>query len=246
MPEIRRARILAAPAAVLLALGLAAGLGACGSAGGVKSSTAGTQTRASTADAGQSTAAGKAAAKGMRGSARVDLSTRPSSIRGARVTSSGAVQTLAPSAKDHRTAQHNSYASIRAFGSEAKGSEATDISFALLQYLSAKAEGDWATACARLYRPLAENLAKLASRQGSQARGCPEAFAQLSARVSQKALAQEAQIDVSSVRRGSDNRAFVIYKTPQTLSADMPMYLEGEAWRVGAIEAYALRPGETG
>ena len=57
-------------------------------------------------------------------------------------------------------------------------------------------------------------------------------------RGSKAASADAAQIDVASVRRGEGNRAFVIYKTPQTLSADMPMYLDGEVWTVGAIEAY--------
>lgn len=192
---------------------------------------------------GETTGREGAGKEGREGAHHVDLSTDPAKIRGARVTSTGAVQTLSPSAKDQAIAQHNSYASIRAFGAEAEGSEETDITFALLQYLSAKAEGDWPTACARLYSVLRESLERQPRARG---KGCPELFAELMRRAPQSALAEQAKIDVSSVRRGSGNRAFVIYKTPATLSADMPMYLEGGVWKVGAIEAYALRPGEGG
>jgi len=249
-------------ATALAAAALALGLGACGGGGGGESSTASTETRAATGGgsqgggaAGEAGAAGreasagkqgggakKAGAKGKGGSARVDLSTDPARIRGARVTSTGAVQTLPPSARDQASAQHNSYASIRAFGAAAEGSEATDISFALLQYLSAKAEADWATACARLYSVLRESVER---QPGAAGQGCPAAFGDLMKTVPRSVLAEQAKIDVSSVRREGD-KAFVIYKTPDTLSADMPMRLDGGVWVMGAIEAYALRPGEAG
>lgn len=165
------------------------------------------------------------------------LATDPGSIRGARVTATGAVQTLPPSEAGRAEAMENSYASIRAFGEESEGEEATDITFALVQYLDAKAHGDWATACARLYSVLRENLEKSAA-----GRDCPEVYGTLMSRVPADSRAAAAEIDVASVRRGEGNRAFVIYKTPDTLSADMPMYLDGGVWTVGAVEAYALTP----
>jgi hypothetical protein len=165
------------------------------------------------------------------------LATDPTSIQGARVTAKGAVQTLPPSAAAQQEAMENSYASIKAFGSEAEGSEATDITFALAQYLSAKAGGDWATACARLYSVLRENLEK-----SSPGNDCAQAYGDLMSRSPAASRAEAARIDVASVRRGEGNRAFVIYKTPATLSADMPMYLEGDLWTVGALEAYILTP----
>jgi len=168
---------------------------------------------------------------------KVDLKVRPGSIRGARVTSTGAVQTLPPDESARNTAQENSYSSIKQFGEEASGEEATDITFALVQYLTAKVEGDWPTACARLYDPLRERLERGAD---GAARSCPEVFGELMSRVPQASLAEQAKIDVSSVRRGGDDRAFVIYKTPDTLSADMPMYLKDGVWKVGALEAYVL------
>jgi hypothetical protein len=173
------------------------------------------------------------------------LETNPAAIRGARVTSKGAVQTLPPSDEAHVEAMENSYSSIKAFGEESEGSEATDITFALTQYLNAKASGDWATACARIYSVLRDNIAKLAEKSKDPAitaGGCPAAFGTLMERGSPATFAEEAKIDVASVRRGEDNRAFVIYKTPKTLSADMPMYLEGDVWTVGAIQAYSLTP----
>lgn len=164
------------------------------------------------------------------------LETNPAAIPDAVVTETGAVQTLPPSPAAQETAMENTYSSIKAFGEEAEGSEATDITFALVQYLNAKAEADWATACARIYSVLRTNIAKTAGDD------CPRAFGAMMERASKERLAQDAQIDVASIRRGSDNRAFVIYKTPTTLSADMPMYLEGEVWTVGAIDAYVLTP----
>jgi hypothetical protein len=147
------------------------------------------------------------------------------------------VQTLAPDPGEREVAQENSYSSIKAFGEEAEGEEATNITFALVQYLTAKADGDWATACARLYSVLRQSF----ERDGAS---CTETYGALVGRSAQSTREEQARIDVSSVRRGEGNRAFVIYKTPQTLSADMPMYVEEGIWKVAAIEAYALRPDQ--
>ena len=163
------------------------------------------------------------------------LDTDPASIRRARVTATGAVQTLPPSTAAQEEAMENSYSSIKAFGEESEGEEATEITFALVQYLDAKAGGDWATACARIYSVLRANLEK-------DGRSCAETYGQLMSRAPASSRAEAAKIDVASVRRGEGNRAFVIYKTPRTLSADMPMYLDGGVWTVGALEAYVLSP----
>ncbi|HYH54497.1 MAG TPA: hypothetical protein VD761_10240 [Solirubrobacterales bacterium] len=163
------------------------------------------------------------------------LTTDPESVRGARVTATGAVQTLPPDEAAQETAMENSYSSIKAYGSEAEGSEATEISFALVQYLSARAEGDWSTACARIYSVLRGTI----ERAG---RSCPEVYGDLMSRTPAATRASAAMIDVASVRRGDDARAFVIYKTPDVVSADMPMYLDQGVWTVGALEAYALTP----
>ena len=186
-------------------------------------------------------AAGASPAEGA-----VDLRTDPSSIPAAIVTGSGVVQTRPPSAQAHRVAQANSYGSIKGFGGETEGDEATDITFALVQYLTAKAEGDWATACARLYSPLVPGLRQLAGTAEGAPPDCPGAFARALERVPRATLVEQAQIDVSSVRRDDGTRAFVIYKTPGTVSADMPMFLEDGVWKVGAIEAFALTPEQVG
>ena len=204
---------------------------------------------------GESRAGGRAGGEGASGSsgsasspeepsaagpAPVDLTVDPGSIRGARVTATGAVQTLPPNEQAQETAQENGYSSINSFGEEAAGEEATEITFALVQYLTARVEGDWATACARLYGVLRDNL------ESSTGRPCPDAYGELMSRVSKASLEEQARIDVSSVRRGDSDRAFVVYKTPDTLSADMPMYVEDGVWKVGALEAYALTPDQVG
>jgi hypothetical protein len=250
-------------ALVLLALlALAAPLSACGggddAGGGETGSTAppsvgGTaadggaeegRTRAGAtgkAPSGDGSAANEGGGGGEAGSpGRVDLTVDPGSIRGARVTATGAVQTLPPDEESHQVAQENGYSSINSFGEEAAGEEATEITFALVQYLTARVEGDWPTACARLYGFVRENL------ESSTGRPCPDAYGDLMSRVPQASLEEQASIDVSSVRRGESDRAFVIYKTPGTLSVDMPMYVEDGVWKVAALEAYALTPDQVG
>jgi hypothetical protein len=223
------------------------GLGGCGGEDGPAETTAAETKRPPAAPAKQPGSGkgpgGKAAparsTEGTPADPDVDLSTDPASIPEAIVTGSGAVQTLAPSEAARRSAQKNSYSSIKAFGEEAGGDEATEITFALVQYLTAKADGDWDTTCARIYGPLRANL----ERGG---RSCPQSFGALMSRSAESTRAEQARIDVSSIRRGEGNRAFVIYKTPQTLSADMPMYVEEGIWKVGAIEAYVLTPEQVG
>ena len=250
-------RALAVPL-LLVALAPALGLAACGDdddAGttatptttATGAATANGATRGSGASDGANANAGPDGAPAGQGrpdgggDRPVDLTTDPGSIRGARVTATGAVQTLPPSPAAQQTAQRNTYGSIKRFGAEASGEEATNITFALVQYLDAKARGDWATACARLYSIVREGVERQ-SRSGN----CAEAFGTLMSRVPAAARAEQAHIDISSVRRGEGNRAFVIYKTPDTLSADMPLYVEGGVWKVAAIEAYALRPEQVG
>jgi hypothetical protein len=236
----RRALVLllaCAPAAL--------GLAACGGDDEEETTTSAAPAPAQTADgegrgAGQGNGSGaRASDEGQKGG--VDLSVRPRSVEGARVTETGSVQTLPPSEKARQTAQKNTYGSIRSFGGETEGEGATEITFALVQYLDAKARGDWATACARLYSVLREGL-----EEQSKGGSCAEALGALMRRVPRSSRAEQARIDISSVRRGSGDRAFVIYKTPDTVSVDMPMYVEDGVWKVGALEAYALTPDQVG
>lgn len=224
----------------LLSLGLIA-CGDDGDSGAEAGETSQPSQKASAPEkAGQGQAQGDAERNegaGGKASDEVDLRTRPDSIPAARVTETGAVQTTAPSAKARRTAQANTYGSIRSFGAETEGEEATAITFALVQYLDAKARGDWQTACARLYSVLRESI------EGED-KSCPETYGKLLGRAPRATREEQARIDVSSVRRGEGNRAFVIYKTPDTLSADMPLYVEDGVWKVGAIAAYVLEPGQ--
>jgi len=196
-------------------------------------------------DGGSGSSQGDDGPGGSEGTQPASLDTDPGAIRGAVVTSTGAVQTLDPSEEGQAEAMENSYSSIKGFGEEASGSEATDITFALVQYLTARANRDWATACARIYTPLRESFVKAAEKSEDpavQAGGCPAVLGALMGGQSQAASAEMAEIDVASVRRGDSNRAFVIYKTPNTVSADMPMYFDNGIWTVGAIEAYVLTP----
>lgn len=160
---------------------------------------------------------------------------------GQRITSSGAVQSLPPSSENQEKALDNSYASIKAFGSEPGAAETTAITASLQGFLTAKAQGSWAAACALLTERLAPGLANFAPLvKGNPDPGCPEILAVILKDAPREVLAREARIDVAAVRVEGD-RGFVIYSTPESISADMPMYLEAGGWKVGALEAYALR-----
>ncbi len=262
---MRKTRI-PVPVALLVVALLSVGLCACGG-----SDDDSTETTAAPREAGPTAATGRgeadgeggdqAGAEGAGGDAAsagggpasddgderpASLATDPDSIPRAIVTGSGAVQTLPPNPASQAQAMENSYSSIKAFGEESEGSEATDITFALVQYLTAKASGDWATACARIYTPLREDIANAPEAGNPVAQGagggCPGVLRALLERTSRASRAAESRIDVASVRRGDGNRAFVIYKTADTLSADMPMYLDGGVWTVAAIQAYVLTP----
>lgn len=232
-------RALALPLACAAA---ALGLAACGGDGDEEETTSATGPPAQAKDR-KAPRAGKegSGAQGDGGAKDVDLSVRPRSVENARVTETGSVQTLPPSEKSRQTAQKNTYSSISSFGAETEGEEATNITFALVQYLDAKASGDWATACARLYGVLREGL-----EDSAEGKPCPQVYGQLVSRVPRSERVEQAKIDISSVRRGEGNRAFVIYKTPDTVSVDMPMYVEDGIWKVGAVDAYALTPDRVG
>lgn len=270
MRSMNKPKALAALLAVAL---FALGLGACGGSGEDASTTASTSTQATMtpSNAARPGSRGGGGGKGATGEAGVgagpqtakaeskapsatanqkpaSLKTDPASIPKAITTAKGAVQTLAPSAGGQEEAMDNSYTSIKAFGEESSGQEATDITYALVQYLSAKANGDSATACARLNSYLVDSLIKTGEKSKDPAiaqGGCPAAYADLMKNTPKAISAEAAEIDVASVRRGGD-RAFVIYKTPGTLSADMPMNLQGGVWVVGALESYVLTPAQLG
>jgi hypothetical protein len=184
--------------------------------------------------AGQDKSSGKG--NGRRAAA---LPADPRRIPGAIVTPTGVVQTEPPSAPAHTKALDNSYASIKAFGEEPSSAETTEITAALQAYLSARARGEWPTACALLYSRLQEGLPNLAE-SGEQDAGCPAIIARLTSRAPQQTLQRQAEIDVAGVRREGE-RAFVIFSSADSVSADMPMYFEDGGWKVGALEAYALR-----
>jgi hypothetical protein len=166
------------------------------------------------------------------------LATDPRRIPGAVVTPTGAVQDQQPSTAAHDRALHNSYASIRAYGEEAGEEEVTEITAALQAYLSARARGEAEIVCALLYSKLQEGLQNLAE-PGLESTSCPQIYASLSEHAPREILKEQAEIDVASVRRDGA-RAFVIFSSGKSISADMPLYLEDGGWKVGALQAYEL------
>jgi hypothetical protein len=137
-------------------------------------------------------------------------------------------------------ALENTYGSIKAFGAEAApGAETTAVTGALQGYLAATAAGDWAAACSLLSSRLDPGLRNYAALAKEPNPSCAQILGALLGKAPRDVLARQAKIDVAEVRIDGD-RGFVVYATPESISVDMPMYLEGGAWKVGALEAYAL------
>ena len=119
-------------------------------------------------------------------------------------------------------------------------SERDQAAVALHDFLDARAERNWAAACANLSRDAAKSLRLLAARSPKlQGRGCAATLAALSGDVPTSALAEAAQADVGSLRVEGD-RAFLIYRGAHDAAYAILMAREGGAWKVAALSGTPL------
>jgi len=128
--------------------------------------------------------------------------------------------------------------SVQEYGVEADSSERSKASIALATYLSARAEGNWAGACALLAKQPIEQLEKLAGGKAD----CAEVL---------KATGKEAPsmpgssiTEVLSFRGEGDipgNPSYLIFEGPPGATLfSMPMYLQGGTWKVGLAQPSEL------
>jgi hypothetical protein len=139
--------------------------------------------------------------------------------------------------------------SVQEYGVEADSSSRRQAAIALQAFLNARAEEDWATACAYLAkRPLEqlERLQEAAAKQGKKLDGCVATLALL--KEGEGRLRAQATItEVLSFRGEGDvsgDPSYLIFTAPPTNTLySMPMYLEGGAWKVGLARPAELATG---
>lgn len=130
--------------------------------------------------------------------------------------------------------------SIQDFGEESDESELEEAAASLHDFLVARAEEDWPTACSHLTKTVAQQLQQLASRSGQlSGAGCAKILAALTPPLPAKVQKESTIIDAGSLRT-EDEQAFLIYRGMEGTVYAIPMKPEAGAWKVGALAATPL------
>jgi hypothetical protein len=130
--------------------------------------------------------------------------------------------------------------SIQDFGEESDESELEEAAASLHDFLVARAEQDWPTACSHLAKVVAQQLQQLASRSGKlSGAGCAGILAALTPPLPPKVQKESTIVDAGSLRSEGE-QAFLIYRGAEAKVYAIPMKPEGGAWKVGALAATPL------
>jgi len=131
--------------------------------------------------------------------------------------------------------------SVQEFGEEAGEAEFEAAATALHNFLDARADGYWAAACSYLSDEVATSLEKLAAQADAvEATSCAEILGKLTNPAAKGALRKEArQADVGSLRVEGE-RSFVIYRGPDGAILAMPMAQEDGEWKVASLAGTPL------
>lgn len=225
------------PAAALVAVVLTtATLGACGS-----SESNSTSSENST---GTATAPGASGQSGTAtGSSRGGGSTSTPKKSSGSAESSPNVETAPLKVSGGGSAQYRIKGgdnSIQDFGEESGESELEEAAASLHDFLVARAEGDWPTACSHLTKTVAQQLQQLASQSGKlSGAGCAKVLAALTPPLPAKVQKESTIVDAGSLRNEGE-RAFLIYRGAEGKVYAIPMGQEAGAWKVGALAATPL------
>lgn len=127
---------------------------------------------------------------------------------------------------------------VRAFGSEATGTEAKQAEALLIGYLDARAVQDWSSACDLLARSSQRFLSRVARNlERIKGESCAAAMASLTNRLPPPG--GFAAIKPKSVRIARD-RGYVLYTTARDAVYAIPITREDGEWRVGALNGRSL------
>jgi hypothetical protein len=125
-------------------------------------------------------------------------------------------------------------------GSEAAGSEREVVLDVEQTYLTALRDGDYARACALVSRALDQSLQAMVA-SGAGTTSCKAILSRLVAGNATRAVEQQLNGRVTKVRIEGEN-GFVIFHAPGARLYAYPMVREGNAWKVGALNAAVLAP----
>jgi hypothetical protein len=130
--------------------------------------------------------------------------------------------------------------SIQDFGEESGESELEEAAASLHDFLVARAEEDWPTACAHLAKAVAQQIQQLASQSSKlSGAGCAKILAALTPPLPAKVQKESTIVDAGSLRTEGE-KAFLIYRGAEGAVYAIPMKPEGGAWKVGALAATPL------
>jgi hypothetical protein len=130
--------------------------------------------------------------------------------------------------------------SIQEFGEESSESELEEAAASLHDFLVARAEKDWPTACSLLAKTVAQQLQQLASRSAQlSGAGCTKILAALTPPLPAKVQKESTIVDAGSLRTEGE-QAFLIYRGTEGMVYAIPMKPEAGAWKVGALAATPL------
>jgi hypothetical protein len=222
-------------AAALAALVLVAGaLGACG---GSDSSTSGSTAGGPGSDAsqanekaGQGSEAGSGGESGGRGDGASNETPAKVETAPLKVTGGGSAQ--------YRVRGGDN--SVQEYGEESDESELEEAATALHDYLVARAEEEWGTACANLAQNVKDQLRSLASRSEKlKGKGCAETLAALTPRLPASVRRETTVVEAGSLRVEGE-QAFLIYSGAKGETYTVLMVAEDGAWKVGSLGATPL------
>jgi len=127
--------------------------------------------------------------------------------------------------------------SVQNFGEEGDDAELEEAATTLHDYLVARAEEDWPTACANLSKSVEEQLQGLASRaKGLAGKGCAAILRTLTPKLPASVRRESTIVDAGSLRLEGD-QAFLLYKGAEGKVYTVLMAPEDGEWRVGTLSA---------
>jgi hypothetical protein len=120
------------------------------------------------------------------------------------------------------------------FGEEGGKEELEEGTEAVEDFLTARTDEDWATACAQLARPMLAKIEHLAtSTTDLKDTSCPS-FLGTFTRLSARERTDSKVVDAGSMRV-QGRRAFLIYYGAGEVVYSMPLNLEGDTWKVASL-----------
>jgi hypothetical protein len=125
------------------------------------------------------------------------------------------------------------------FGEEGSEEELEEGATVVEDFLTARADEDWPTACAQLARPVLAKIEHLAtSATDLEDTSCPS-FLGAFTRLSAKERKDSKVVDAGSLRE-QGRRAFLIYYGAGEVVYSMPLSLEADAWKVASLSSNRL------